>query len=109
MNATEILRIATTSYWVPPDSERVTGDGYSVVRYDNGFEYDTGVYEIDSARSPAEIFAEVTELARTWERPATYWNGLTEHTQPSGLVDLLLARGGEEFMLRVPVDPPYAT
>ncbi|MBB2891272.1 hypothetical protein [Flexivirga oryzae] len=96
MDAAEIMRIAATSYWVPPDSEHVVRDGFTVVRYDNGFQYDTGVYEIDSARPAADLFAEVTSLARSWGRPATYWNGLNEHIRPASLIDVLLAHGGEE-------------
>ncbi|RNI18064.1 hypothetical protein [Flexivirga caeni] len=97
MDADEILRVATSSYWVPPDSERVVGDGYAVVRYDNGFAYDTGVYEIESDLPAAQIVAEVEQLAVGWGRPAIYWNGLTEHTRPADLVHLLLDRGGEEL------------
>ena len=96
MHAAEILRIAASSYWVPPESETLVGDGFVMVRYDNGFAYDTGVYEIDSERSATEIVDDVIEVTRQWGRPAAYWNGLTEHTRPTGLIDLLRDRGGVE-------------
>ena len=97
MDATEVLRIAASSYWVPPDSERLVGDGFVMVRYDNGFAYDTGVYEIDSKRPAIEVVDDVIQVARRWGRPVTYWNGLTQHTRPAGLIDLLRARGGVEL------------
>lgn len=96
MEPAEILRVAAASYWVPPNSEKVTGDGFVMVRYDNGFVYDTGVYEIDSERPAAQLYDDVVAIARHWGRPATYWNDLSEHTRPAELVDHLRTRGAVE-------------
>lgn len=39
------------------------GDGFVMVRYDNGFAYDTGVHEIDSERPPTEVVDDVIQVA----------------------------------------------
>lgn len=108
LDATEIMRIAASSYWVPPDSERLTGDGFVMVRYDNGFAYDTSVHEVDSERPAAELFADVlsARLAAATERgcEAAIVGGRLTTSAPI-LTRAGFRRYGEEFMLRVPVDP----
>lgn len=97
MNADEILRVAAHTFWVPPESEHVRLDGFEMVRYDNHFHYDTGVYAVDSDLSAPAVVAAAEQQARAWSRDTLYWNGLTDRTRPADLTTLLRDRGGVEL------------
>ncbi|NNG41292.1 GNAT family N-acetyltransferase [Flexivirga sp. ID2601S] len=96
MNVDQLIRAASASFWVPPESEHLRADGFDIVRYDNGFVYDTGVYNVDSERPATALIADAEAIAREWQRPALYWHGLSARTRPAALVDALLSRGAEE-------------
>lgn len=97
MDAAQILRLSAHTFWVPPESEHAKLDGFEMVRYDNGFHYDTGVYAVDSDASADTIVAAAEQQARRWGRDTLYWNGLTDRTRPGDLAALLRDRGGVEL------------
>ncbi|MFC6707385.1 hypothetical protein [Flexivirga alba] len=97
MDADEILRITAHTFWVPPESEHLQLDGFEMVRYDNGFHYDTGVYAVNSDLSAPDVIAAAERQAVEWGRHALYWNGLTDRTRPADLAGLLRDRGGVEL------------
>ncbi|GGB32782.1 hypothetical protein GCM10011492_24210 [Flexivirga endophytica] len=97
MDVDEILRLSAHTFWIPPESEHVQLDGFEMVRYDNGFHYDTGVYAVNSDLSAPDVIAAAERQAVEWGRHALYWNGLTDRTRPADLADLLRDRGGVEL------------
>lgn len=97
MDAAAILSVSARTFWVPPESEHVQLDGFDMVRYDNGFHYDTGVYAVDSELRAGEVIAAAEQQARAWGRDTLYWNGLTDHTRPADLAGRLRERGGVEL------------
>ena len=96
MDDDSLLRIAAGSFWVPPESEHVVLPDFEMVRYDNGFAYDTAVFVVDSAHSAEEVISEAEAQARLWGREHLYWNGLHDATRPPDLVATLLRRGAVE-------------
>ncbi|NNG41291.1 hypothetical protein HJ588_18690 [Flexivirga sp. ID2601S] len=95
MPPTLSMPLAMTSCVVPPSAPRLVTDDFTMVRFDTGYRYDAGVFDIRGEREPRELIRDVVAQARAWGRTAVWWHGLTDTSAPRGLEDALLAAGAQ--------------
>ena len=90
-----------------PFATQLVTDEFILVRYDDGFSYDVGVFEVRSGRTPESLIHDVIQQARSWGRTTISWHDLSDSTKPAGLHAALLEHGAVEdgdHTLRMTID-----